>query len=94
MTARAFDDSANRCHGDKSKVTLSLCAICLTCSRLTMKRNVPLIAGKVYRDEKGTADCKDWRAHEVTLRPNGAWGQSATHGGVVAHSEHTEGVSK
>lgn len=88
MTPRTFDDS-ERCNGDTLPAVVSvagaLCPMCLTCSRLTYRRDVPLLKGKVYRiteqgPGQGTSDCAEWRPHVVTVRPGGAWTPSQKHG--------------
>lgn len=80
MTARAFDDS-DRCHGCHSGITGDLRPICITCSRLTSKRNTATVKGQVYRDTMGSSDCKDWKQHALTVRLLTEADKSAVYGG-------------
>ena len=68
MRAVPFDDSG-RCHGSQSAITQALLPICITCSRLTSKRNPAPIAGKCFQHKCGVWDCEQWKGHVVTVSP-------------------------
>ena len=66
MSAVPFDGSG-RCHGSQSAITQALRPICITCSRLTSKRNPAPIKGECFQID-GSWDCKQWKGHAIKVQ--------------------------